>query len=359
MPQYGIVYGYSMSQKKSDIPRAEAARMAESRHKKSWLNREKAFAAFTTGPLMDFWQRREECELVGVDGVPLRFVRFLSPQHDRVVLISPGRIESYVKYAELAWDLFHCGFDVLIIDHRGQGRSGRMLSDTHRGHVVRFSDYVDDLELLWQREIAGGPWRKRYALAHSMGGAITTLFLQRNPQAFDAVALCAPMFGIVLRLPEWMVRHILDWAEGHQRIRENYAIGTGRWRALPFGLNVLTHSRERYRRNLRFYADEPGLRVGGPTYHWVREGILAGEQVIAHAGETTTPMLLVQAEDDRVVDNRMHDRFCAERLAAGSPCEGETPLVITGAFHEILFETDDMRATALNAIVDFFDQHNY
>ncbi len=332
--------------------------MPESQHKKSWLNREKAFAAFTTGPLMDFWQQREECELVGVDGVPLRFVRFLAPQHDRVVLISPGRIESYVKYAELAWDLFHCGFDVLIIDHRGQGRSGRMLSDTHRGHVVKFSDYVDDLELLWQREIANGPWRKRYALAHSMGGAITTLFLQRNPQAFDAVALCAPMFGIVLRLPEWMVRHILDWAEGHQRIRENYAIGTGRWRALPFGLNVLTHSRERYRRNLRFYADDPSLRVGGPTYHWVREGILAGEQVIAHAASTTTPMLLVQAEDDRVVDNRMHDRFCAERAAAGNPCEGETPLTITGAFHEILFETDEMRAIALNAIVDFFDRHN-
>lgn len=66
------------------------------------------------------------------------------------------------------------------------------------------------------------------------------------------------MFGIIIRLPDWMVRHILDWAEGHQRIREEYAIGTGRWRALPFAVNVLTHSRQRYRRNLRFYADERG-----------------------------------------------------------------------------------------------------
>lgn len=73
------------------------------------------------------------------------------------------------------------------------------------------------------------------------------------------------MFGIVIRLPSFMVRHILDWAEGHQRIREDYAIGTGQWRALPFGMNALTHSRQRYQRNLRFYADEPQLRVGGPT----------------------------------------------------------------------------------------------
>lgn len=72
------------------------------------------------------------------------------------------RIESYVKYAELAYDLFHSGFDVLIIDHRGQGRSGRMLSDPHRGHVDNFNDYVDDLTAFWQQEVLPGPWRKRY-----------------------------------------------------------------------------------------------------------------------------------------------------------------------------------------------------
>jgi alpha-beta hydrolase superfamily lysophospholipase len=43
-----------------------------------------------------------------------------------VIVVCPGRIESYVKYAELAYDLVHMGFDVLIIDH-GQGLSGRML----------------------------------------------------------------------------------------------------------------------------------------------------------------------------------------------------------------------------------------
>jgi lysophospholipase len=239
-----------------------------------------------------------------------------------VIVVCPGRIESYVKYAELAYDLFHMGFDVLIIDHRGQGLSGRMLSDTHRGHVDNFSDYVDDLAAFWQQEVQPGPWRKRYILAHSMGGAIATLFLQRHSHQCDAIALSAPMFGIVMRFPDWMVRHILDWAEGHQRIREGYAIGTGRWRALPYTMNVLTHSRQRYRRNLRFYADEPRLRVGGPTYHWVREGILAGEQALAGAGDDSTPTLLLQAEEERVVDNRMHDRFCELRAAAGHPCEG-------------------------------------
>jgi len=328
------------------------------RQNKDWETRESAFAAFATGPLTDFWRQREEAEFTGVDSVPVRFVRFHDTRHDRVIVVCPGRIESYVKYAELAYDLFHLGFDVLIIDHRGQGRSGRMLEDSHRGHVVNFSDYVDDLAAFWAQEVVPGPWRKRYILAHSMGGAIATLFVQRNRQACDAIALCAPMFGIIIHLPDWMVRPLLDWAEGYPRLRETYAAGTGRWHALPFAINTLTHSRERYRRNLRFYADEPQLRVGGPTWHWVREGILAGEQVLAGAASDTSPMLIIQAEEERVVDNRMHDRFCEIRAAAGHPCEGDKPLVIKGAYHEILFEEDAMRSVALNAIVDFFDRHN-
>ncbi|WP_090136093.1 lysophospholipase L2 [Kosakonia oryziphila] len=328
------------------------------RQKTAWETREKAFAAFTTGPLMDFWRSREEAVFTGVDNVPVSFVRFCHPRHDRVIVVCPGRIESYVKYAELAYDLFYLGYDVLIIDHRGQGRSGRMLADTHRGHVVNFSDYVNDLAAFWQQEVADGPWRKRYILAHSMGGAIATLFLQRYPHACDAIALCAPMFGIIIRLPEWMVRPLLDWAESYPRLRENYAIGTGSWCALPFAINVLTHSRERYRRNLRFYADEPTLRVGGPTWHWVREGILAGEHALAGAANDDTPTLIIQAEEEHVVDNRMQQRFCEIRAAAGHPCEGEKPFVIPGAYHEILFEKDAMRSVALNAIVEFFDRHN-
>lgn len=328
-----------------------------SKRKNGWLQREKSFAAFTVGPLTDFWQKRQEGEFTGVEGVPIRFVKFCAPHHDRVIVICSGRIESYVKYAEVAYDLFRCGVDVLIIDHRGQGRSGRILTDSHRGHVVKFSDYVDDFESFWLQEVTPGHWRKRYLLAHSMGGAISTLFLQRHPHAADAVALTAPMFGIIIRFPDWMVRHILDWAEEHERFRDGYALGTGRWRALSFSVNVLTHSRERYRRNLRFYADEPRLRVGGPTNHWVRESILAGEQVMEGATTITTPILLLQASEDRVVSNHAHNRFCDIMAAAGHPCEGGKPVVIDGAYHEILFEKDDMRARALQHIVDFF--HKY
>ncbi|WP_433977452.1 lysophospholipase L2 [Erwinia sp. E_sp_B01_9] len=325
--------------------------------KNGWPTREKAFAAFATGPLLDFWKHREEGEFTGVENVPIRYVRFISAQHDKVILLCPGRIESYVKYPELAYDLFHCGYDVVIIDHRGQGRSGRLLKDSHRGHVEAFDHYVDDLETLYQKEIASRSYRHRYALAHSMGGAILALMLARQPDAFDAVVMASPMFGIFLPMPAWMANRILEWAEKRPTLRDGYAMGTGKWRARPFGINELTHSRERYRRNLRFYADDPGLRVGGPTYHWVREGVMAGQSALSKAKEISTPLLVLQAGADKVVDNRAQDLFCQAMTTAGQPCEGK-PLVINGARHEILFEKDSMRAEALDAIVAFFSRHS-
>lgn len=322
------------------------------------LTRETQFSAFVTGALLDFWHRREEGEFAGVDDVPIRFVRFSAPQHERLVTIFPGRIESYVKYGEVAYDLYHAGYDVLMMDHRGQGRSGRLLEDRHRGHVRRFGDYADDVQCLWRREVEPRGYARRFALAHSMGGAVLTQFLARSPQAFDAAALCAPMFGIRLPLPGWVVWRIVDGAERYPALRDAYAAGTGQWRPLPYVVNVLTHSRERYRRNVRFYADYPELRVGGPTYHWLREALIACRRMPALAADITTPLLLLQAQDDLVVDNRGQDAFCQALAAAGRSCVGGAPQVIAGARHEMLFEKDAIRAQVFDFILNHFAQYD-
>ncbi|WP_038914782.1 lysophospholipase L2 [Dickeya zeae] len=322
------------------------------------LTREWQYAAFVTGPLLDFWRQRQEGMFIGVDNVPVRFVRFTSSLHRHVVVVLPGRTDSYVKYAEVAYDLFQCGYDVLMMDHRGQGRSGRLLKDGHRGHVNRFSDYVDDVATLWQQQVAPGPYTRRFALAHSMGGAILAQFLARQPQAFDAAALCAPMCGILLPMPRWLAWRILAWAERRPRIRDYYAIGTRPWRPLPFMTNELTHSRERYRRHVRFYADDPDLRIGGPTYHWVREALLVEEQLLQQAPAITTPLLLLQAQEEQVVDNRSQDAFCQALAAAGHPCVGGCPYVVRGARHDILSEKDAMRADAFGQILQHFSDYD-
>jgi len=79
--------------------------------------------------------------------------------------------------------------------------------------------------------------------------------------------------------------------------------------------------------------------------------------ILQQAENITTPLLLLQASEDRVVDNRSHLAFCQAMAVAGHPCEGDEPLVIEGARHEILFERDDLRAKALDAIMRFYARH--
>jgi lysophospholipase len=193
---------------------------------KDWETRENAFAAFSMGPLTDFWRQREEAEFTGVDDIPVHFVRFHAEKNDRVIVVCPGRIESYVKYAELAYDLFHSGLTCSLSITVVRGVPGACAIHIAVMSITLMT--MSTINRLWQQEVLPGPWRKRYILAHSMGGAIATLFLQRHPNQCDAIALCAPMFGIVMRFPTgW--RHILDWLKGIRDPRR-LCDGTGRWR---------------------------------------------------------------------------------------------------------------------------------
>lgn len=325
--------------------------------KNDWLNREKHFSSFTTGPLLTFWQQRQECSFKGSGDVPIKYVKFTSPAHQQAIVIVTGRTEGYIKYQELAYDFYRCGYDVWILDHRGQGFSGRLLADSQRGHVDKFDDYVDDFEYFWLNIFAPENYRKAFMMAHSMGGAIAALFLARHPNSVQAAALCSPMLGIALPMPTWLAKKITDLTERWQSAREYYAVGTGRWLPMPYTVNLLTHSKARYRLFSRHYADKPELRLGGPTYHWVRESMIAGERAIELAPQITTPILLLQASQDRLVDNDAHVAFCNALADAGHPCAGGAPKMIEGARHEILFEHDALRTEALMEILRFFAQY--
>ncbi|MDR0805977.1 MAG: lysophospholipase L2 [Enterobacteriaceae bacterium] len=330
--------------------------------KSEWLNREANFTAFTSGPLLTFWQQRQEgCfpshRVNDSAELPINYVKFTAPEHQRAIVVVTGRTEGYIKYQELAYDLFRCGYDVWILDHRGQGFSGRLLADRQRGHVDKFDDYVDDFESFWLSIFSQQHYQQTFLLAHSMGGLIATLFLARHPDAVQAAALCSPMLGIRLPMPTWLARKITDLTEHWQNAREYYVVGSGRWLPMPYAMNVLTHSKERYRFFSHHYSDNPQVRVGGPTYRWLRESMFAGERAIAQAGQITTPILLLQASQERLVDNDAHAVFCQALADAGNPCAGGVPKIISGARHELLFECDALRTQALMAILEFFTQY--
>ncbi|MFQ2039107.1 alpha/beta fold hydrolase [Aeromonas veronii] len=303
--------------------------------------------------LPDFWrQHAVEGEFKGKDGVTIRYAALRQAKVDRAILIVNGRVESYLKYQELAWDLWRQGYSLYLIDHRGQGMSGRMLNDPQKGYVDQFDDYVVDLKQFHDQIIMADQPAKLFLLAHSMGGAISARYLERWPDDIKAAVLSSPMLGINLGgLPKWLAKGLASTigTVGGWLGEPPYGPGQGAYQDHGFADNGLTHSQSRYQAFRQLYEQHPQIKLGGATAHWIYQGITGADAVIADAGAIKTPLLVLQAGNDSVVDNTAQDRFCTI-----AKCEGGKPLRIEGAWHELFIESDDKRQPALTAMVDFF-----
>ena len=85
-----------------------------------------------------FWQQHVTSGvLTARDGVKLAYALCIPAQPAATIVISSGRIEAYLKYQEVMFDLYNQGFAVFIMDHRGQGLSDRMTANPHQGFVRR------------------------------------------------------------------------------------------------------------------------------------------------------------------------------------------------------------------------------
>ncbi|WP_337079952.1 alpha/beta fold hydrolase [Aeromonas dhakensis] len=306
--------------------------------------------------LPDFWrQHAVESAFKGKDGITTRYAALRQAKVDRAILIVNGRVESYLKYQELAWDLWRQGYSLYLIDHRGQGLSDRLLADQEKGYVDQFDDYVLDLKQFHDEVIAQDQPAKLFLLAHSMGGAISARYLERWPGDIEAAVLSSPMMGINLGgLPKWLAKGLAATigTVGGWLGEPPYGPGQGPYESHGFADNGLSHSAARYQAFRELYEQRPQIKLGGATAHWIYQGLTGADAAVAEAGAIKTPLLLLQAGDDGVVDNAAQDAFCA--LAR---CEGGKPLRIEGAWHELFMEADPQRQAALNATLAFFARY--
>jgi lysophospholipase len=272
----------------------------------------------------------------GAGGARLRAALFAAKGVARgSVVLSGGRTEPMEKYFETIGELTSRGFVVLAHDWRGQGLSHRLLPDPLRGHASGSADFVTDFTALIAAFEARlpKPW---LAVGHSMGGCLTALILARGERRFTGAVLSAPMLALhTAPIPPWATRvlaHLLT-ALGLG------ALGTPGGKETPFEENLLTHDPRRYARNVGQIAAHPELALGPPTWGWLAFAFTAIAELQKGAGppKVETPVTIVAAGEDRIVDN------AGTRLVAGRFPKGryvEAP----GAFHEVLQETDEIRA---------------
>lgn len=311
---------------------------------------ENLFEQAIAGPIAALWQQRQEGYFKSSDKTKLYWCKLTDPKHSKAVLLVNGRIESSWKYQELLFDFYRQGYDVYSYDHRGQGLSDRLVQDSDIGHVYEFDDYVRDLASVVQHFALEG-YQQRHLVSHSMGGAIATRYLQTYPHhPFDKLVLSAPMFGI--NLPWYLSPVAIAVSQILTAVypTPTYAPGHQPYYAKPFEDNPLSQSKARYHWFRQLYTDKPELQVGGPSTRWVWQGLMATKQCLQMTRQLKIPVLLLQAGNDRIVSNQAQNQFYKKLCKTN---KNSQMITIDGAQHELLFEQDQYRNQALDALFRF------
>ena len=263
------------------------------------------------------------------------------------IIFSPGRTEFIEKYLETIADLTARGFCVFMVDPRGQGLSERVLQDRLKSYIDSFQTYADDLADAAQQFDAYLP-RPHIAMGHSMGGTIVLHAIISGAIAPSAVICSAPMLGLFdLETP--LIRWVISGLSLLGLSEKNLPFQSQR-NGMPvsFTANKLTTDKERYKIWSAFFQNIPKLRVGQPTFGWIRAALSSMAYVNRNAENLRIPGLVVAAGADPIVDPSSIEDFARNAKVKFD--------VVPGALHELFLEKDAYRDRFLAMIDTFLDE---
>ncbi len=270
------------------------------------------------------------------------------------IVMLPGFRESIEKYFETVQDMKSQGYDVWLMDWRGQGGSQRYLQDNpQKMHHEGYDEQIETLHQFTQNVVDRSPSGPMLLMAHSMGGHIGLRYLKEHDGVFDRAVLTAPMVDINTgTLPKPLARQMAKFAKAGNYL-DKYIPGGGDWNEEKnaFKDNNKTSDEPRFKLWMDTLRADPSLKTGDPTYGWVYHtfqsiDILGQEDYLK---SIKTPILMQISGRENVVD-----RHAQERAAGLLPdCRR---VDIADAQHEIWHEADNLRKPWLATVIGFLGE---
>lgn len=269
------------------------------------------------------------------------------------IVISHGFCECLEKYKEIIYYFIEEGYSVFGLEHRGHGRSG-YLGKKYKSqvNVEKFEYYIDDLKIFLDK-IVKEDGKTLYLYAHSMGGAIGTLFLESYPQYFKKAILNSPMMKINTGrysnfMAELIAKFYIAIGKG-----DEYIFGqkdfNGKYNLESSG----TSDNCRYKNHLSYLKEHEECQRGGGSFRWINEGIKATRKLLKEDNikKINIPILIFQAGKDTFVVNEAHNKF----RALANNCN---IVHIDEGKHELYFEKDSILHSYLDRVFNFYNQSN-
>ena len=304
-----------------------------------FLVRDSSYAEIMDSTVLPWLKQRESAEYIpGFRDCPLYAVSWQADNPAGTVFIVHGFTENAFKYAELVWSLLHLHYSVVAYDQRGHGRSWRDtgVSDISVTHVDRFSEYLEDFRIICEtyRSRMPAPF---LLFAHSMGGAVGTLFLEQHPDFFSGAVLSSPMVAPDLGgIPA-----------GFASLLSGIAGLFGRKKKHPFFMKPYSGPEDfssscatdpgRFSWYDGIKERNPEFRNSVPSWQWSREAVRVTGKILAPGApeKINCPVLLCSAEID-------HSVLQQPQAALIDRIPGGKQLLVRNAKHEIYRSVNDV-----------------
>lgn len=278
-----------------------------------------------------------------------------NPFSRRCLVILPGRTEAIEKYAEVIHSLdtgkLAFEFQFFLMDHRGQGSSGRMLNkvkDYEKGHVDDFNNYTLDMKKFLDVIVSEKNCREKYLLAHSLGAGIALDFLYEYPEYFDRVALSSPMLKIITKPYKYAVARTIIAANMLAKRGEKFGNGQGPHNPnRDFINNTFTSSEVRYNMAMDIFDHYPQTKLGGVTFGWLSEVVKATAKLRKNYEAFRIPMRVFHAgiehysEPDEAIELCEKAPYCKR-------------IFLPTSKHEVLMDRDVNRDIVIQELESFF-----
>lgn len=286
------------------------------------------------------------------DGLQIHYYKAIHPQEKAAVVMVHGFCEFFGKYHETAWKFYQAGYSIFFIELRGYGKSDRTYeSSDHRVYVKDFREYENDLDALIHQVVIPQSLSKKYILySHSMGGAVSALYLEDYPKIFRCAVLSSPMLQINYgKIPDGAV----DIMGVYSKVRNmdfEYAPGQGPFDPNASYENSSAMDKDRYDYQMDQRIMDPDYQTWGGTYGWARAAQKACDRVFEHVRRIDTPILLCQAGNDRLVRLEGQNAF-------DKACDKVTLISFPDSKHELFNASDDIREKYYNSVISYFDAY--
>ncbi|MBR0171661.1 MAG: alpha/beta fold hydrolase [Lachnospiraceae bacterium] len=252
----------------------------------------------------------EEGDLKSFDNTTLHYYFAVPADAKACIVMLHGFCEFFARYHEMAWYFYRAGYAFFFPEQRGHGLSGGKLAEPDVVWVDDFETYVRDLDVFINEIVLKkAPSLKRILFAHSMGGAVGTLYLESHPDVFAGAVFSSPMFRLkkVNFSPPALAFVKLYVRLTHRE--KTIAAGERHFtRAQEFeGGSMLSKSHYDYQHAVKL--DNAAYQTYASSYGWAIAAIEATRRLIRDASRVRTKMVLLTAGNDALVDPGGYEAF--------------------------------------------------